>query len=410
MRLEPLPAREYAAYRREAIFAACKWDPQIGDVNVLADHALVLEPETAAWLEAQAECLAAEIAALEEALLSRPELFGELGLGGRLGRALRGAGGSCPSGVRLMRFDFHPLGPLGPLVPSGPLAGGWAVSEVNSDVPGGFGEAGVLPRLAASLLSGTSPAGPDPARAVAKAFAGRLAGHGRVALVHATAYSDDRQVMEYLAAAMREEGLDPILLAPDHLRLDDGRARSVAWGQEGEVHALFRFFPAEWLPNLSGDWRGFFHDGPPACNHAAALLCQSKRAPLVWPRLGVPFPAWRSLLPATEDPRRVDWEHDPSWILKPALGRVGEDVAVPEVLEPGEWKRIRSSARRHPRAWVAQRRFDSLPVETRAGERHVCVGVYTVDGKAAGFYARVAERPRIDQYAQDAPVLVRRIG
>jgi len=216
-------------------------------------------------------------------------------------------------------------------------------------------------------------------------------------------------VMEFLGAAFREEGLEPLVLSPDHLRWDRAsRCRSVAQGQEGEVHAIFRFFPAEWLPNLSGKWEDYFRPGPPACNHPAALLSQSKRAALTWERLGVPHPAWRSLLPRTEDPRRADWERDPEWVLNPALGRVGEDVAIRELLEPAEWKRIRKDARRYPGAWVAQRRFASRPLESAAGERHVCVGVYIVDGIAAGFYARVATRPRIDQFAQDAPVLVSR--
>jgi glutathionylspermidine synthase len=179
----------------------------------------------------------------------------------------------------------------------------------------------------------------------------------------------------------------------------------VAGGQEGPVHGVFRFFPAEWLPNLPGGWRDFFRPGPPACNHPLALFTQSKRAPLLWDRLGVPVPAWRALLPETVDPRRADWERDGTWVLKPALGRVGEDIGIREVLSPKEWKGIRRDARRHPGNWVAQRRFASRPVPSASGDRHLCVGVYTVDGKAAGFYARVASRPRIDQFAEDAPVL-----
>lgn len=395
--LEQLPVHAYPAYRREAIFAACKWDPQIGDVNVLCDHAVVLGAETASWLGRQAELLAAEMVALETALLPRVELHRELGLSRVLRRALALAGGRYPDGVRLVRFDFHPTHE------------GWAVSEVNSDVPGGFGEAATLPRLAAPLLADADPAGADPARAVARAFADRLPGRGRIALVHATSYSDDRQVMEFLATALREEGFAPLVISPDHLRRSGAAGFvSAARGQEGEVLAVFRFFPAEWLPNLSRGWEEYFRPGPLACNHPAALLSQSKRAALVWERLGVDHPVWRSLLPRTEDPRRVDWERDPEWVLKPALGRVGEDVALREVLTPPEWTSIRKDARRHPGSWVAQRRFASRPLESAEGERHVCVGVYTVEGRAAGFYARVASRPRIDQYAQDAPVLVSR--
>jgi glutathionylspermidine synthase len=395
--LEPLPASAYPAYRREAIFAACKWDPQIGDVNVLCDHALVLDRGTASWLARQAELLSAETVALEGEFLRHPEVHRKLGLGWRLRRALARVGGEYPAGVRLMRFDFHPTDR------------GWIVSEVNSDVPGGFGEAAVLPRLAASLLDGVEPAGPDPAAAVADAFAARLPERGRVALVHATAYSDDRQVMEFLGNAFRERGFEALPMSPDHLRWDGAdRAKSTAEGAAGEVHGVFRFFPAEWLPNLSGPWDDWFRPGPPACNHPAAILCQSKRAPAVWESMGLILPVWESLLMDTVDPRHANWLRHADWVLKPAFGRVGEDVAVREVLEPAEWKRIRKDARRHPGAWVAQRRFESRAADTRDGERHVCVGVYTVECRAAGFYARVSARPRIDQFAQDAPVLVSR--
>jgi hypothetical protein len=35
-----------------------------------------------------------------------------------------------------------------------------------------------------------------------------------------------------------------------------------------------------------------------------------------------------------------------------------------------------------------------------------CIGVYTIDGKAAGVYGRVGKKPIIDQYAFEAAVLV----
>ena len=37
---------------------------------------------------------------------------------------------------------------------------------------------------------------------------------------------------------------------------------------------------------------------------------------------------------------------------------------------------------------------------------HLCVGVFTVDGKAAGFYGRISPFPRIDARAKDIPLLV----
>ena len=39
---------------------------------------------------------------------------------------------------------------------------------------------------------------------------------------------------------------------------------------------------------------------------------------------------------------------------------------------------------------------------------HVCIGSYTVEGKHAGFYARISEKPRIDSHAEDIPVIIER--
>ena len=41
-------------------------------------------------------------------------------------------------------------------------------------------------------------------------------------------------------------------------------------------------------------------------------------------------------------------------------------------------------------------------------EYHVCLGSYTVDGKHAGYYARISDKPRIDSNAADIPVLIER--
>ena len=39
-------------------------------------------------------------------------------------------------------------------------------------------------------------------------------------------------------------------------------------------------------------------------------------------------------------------------------------------------------------------------------EFHVCLGSYSVDGKHAGYYARISKTPRIDSNAADIPVLI----
>ena len=391
----PLPAAAYAAYRRQVIFAACKWDPQLGDTRLIGEHALVLTSDTAGQLNAWAEQLSRETLAMERALLQRPELHARLGLPRAVRRALAQVPASGPDAVRLMRFDLHPT------------ASGWALSEVNSDVPGGLGEAAVMSQLAADMIPGTR-ALMDPAAAIAAAFAARLPADSCLALVHATAYADDQQVMAYLARALVRHGLTPILAAPDHLQWRGAQVTCVASGAPVAVHGLVRFYPAEWLPALARgtSWRRYFNPGIATCNPATALLTQSKRLPLLWPGLGVATPTWEALLPPTAAPQAVGWQRDPDWILKPALGRVGEGIAIAGAAPAAEWRASRRWARWRPGSWVAQRRFVSRCVATPAGDRHVCLGVYTVDGRAAGMYGRLSPWPRIDARAQDVPVVV----
>jgi hypothetical protein len=45
-------------------------------------------------------------------------------------------------------------------------------------------------------------------------------------------------------------------------------------------------------------------------------------------------------------------------------------------------------------------------VETPIGPRHVCIGVYTVNGRAAGAYARFSAKPVIDFAAVDVALLL----
>jgi hypothetical protein len=59
-----------------------------------------------------------------------------------------------------------------------------------------------------------------------------------------------------------------------------------------------------------------------------------------------------------------------------------------------------------PSGWAAQRRFAATAFRVREKELYPSVGIYTIDGHAAGAYGRIAERPLIDGRARDAAVLV----
>jgi len=398
--VQPLTPECCRELRRRAIFECCKWDPQVGDVDTLAPIAVVLKESAWRELRVCAEALAAETLAVEQALLHRPELHRDLALPRPIRHVLanRPQGGDETQHLRVMRFDFHPTDE------------GWRVSEVNSDVPGGYNEASAWAALVAEHVPHGVPAG-CPARRLVEAILNEVSVGATVALVHATAYTDDRQVMTFLARQLQNHGLHPVLLAPDHLHWQDGRAIIQTNWFTGPAHFVFRFFPAEWLPNLGrrADWPFFFSGArTPLCNPATALLTQSKRWPLLRDELGLELPAWSKFLPETLDPRSADWQNDPGWVLKPALGRVGEWLGLCGVTSQREWNTIRRSLRWGSRHWVAQRRFTPAPI-LAGGERwHICLGVFTINGRAAGIYGRLAPQPLINHLARDVAVLVER--
>jgi glutathionylspermidine synthase len=400
MKLVAIPADKYSDYRYDVIFNAYKWDPQFGDRNTVAKHALFLTEDEALEIEKMAENLAAETAKIEDFLRKSPELSRlakSLGFENKMIKAHKKTTGYAGENhVRVMRFDFHPT------------QNGWRVSEVNSDVPGGFAESSAWPETARKVIGGR--AWKNTAEAVIGAFKAKLEPSARVAFVHCTSYADDRQVMQYLGDMFEASGFFAVFCAPDHIIFKNKRAYCILDNEERELGAIVRFFPLEWLTGLPKrcGWKGFFDTVTPSCNHPQALFAQSKRLPLIWDKAGIDLPYWKSLLPATVDPRDgllKAKEHD--FIYKPALGRVGEGITIEGVMPAKEIALIKKNAEKYNRDWIAQRMFKSLPLLTDDGEPlHVCVGAFTVDGKGAGFYARMSRSLRIDSAAMDIPVLI----
>lgn len=144
----------------------------------------------------------------------------------------------------------------------------------------------------------------------------------------------------------------------------------------------------------------------PVANPGAAVVLESKRFPLLWDELRAPLPTWRALLPETRDPREVPWARGDGWVLKAALSNNGDAVLLRGSSSRRAWRAAGWRARLSPRAWVAQRRFDVLALETPLGPRYPCLGVYTVDGRAAGIYGRLGASPVIDFAASDVAVLL----
>lgn len=388
-------ADEFRAICMQTIFDCCKWDPQIGDHPAMADFSLLLNPGDWQNISLCAEALSVETIAAEHELLTRPDLHRHLGLPRRVLNALRCEGAPSPSLARIMRFDFHYTDC------------GWRISEVNSDVPGGLIEASGFSALMTGRLSGTATMAGDPVELYVAALAGNLRAGGRLALVHATSYTDDRQMMQFLARKLAKQRIDSLFVSPEHIQWRDGLAFVPSYKAGEPVDGLIRFFPAEWigqLPEKLGTHNYFRAARTPQSNPGAAILTQSKRFPLVWDGLATPLVYWRKLLPQT---CAAKWGLlRQGYIFKPALGRVGEGICLPGVTAAREIASIRRSIFLRPGDWIAQRQFKVLPVETPQGMMYPCLGVYTVDGRAAGIYGRIGRVALTDFDALDVAVAI----
>jgi len=387
-----LDAKTFAAIRRRTILEGCKWDPQVEDVSTLARFPLIMRASIWKSLARSAELLATEAVAAESEILQKPKLLEGLGLPRRLLNVLRADEQVSPAALRVIRFDFHPT------------TAGWRISEANSDVPGGYSEGSFFTGLVNAEFPELRPAG-NPGASFAEQLLRNTEGQGTVALMAAPGYMEDQQVISFLAKNIRERNCAATLCQPSQLEWRGGDA----FLHGDRVRALVRFFQSEWLAKLQNSfgWRNYFRGGnTPLANPGSAIVTESKRFPLIWNELSTELPTWRALLPETRDPREVPWRADESWILKTAFCNTGDTVSIRALMKSCEWARAQWSARFFPNQWIAQRRFESVPIETPDGPRHVCVGVYTIDGRAAGAYCRLSPKPLIDFAATDVALLL----
>jgi len=394
---QPLEAPVFDAICRRVMLDYYKWDPQVGDINALANFPLVVRADAWRSLATDAEALAAEFLAAEGELLEHSGLQAYLGVPRAVRRTL--ARTSPPSKApRVMRFDFHWT------------AEGWRVSEANSDVPGGYTEAGSFTALVAAHYPEAAMAG-HPGHAWVDALAEAAGGCGAVALLCAPGFMEDLQVVMYLGELLRDRGLRPLPVTPEQILWQDGVAHVVSAHHRGSLALILRFYQAEWLATLPrrAAWQNFFAGArTPVANAGSAILTECKRLPLVWDKLRTPMPVARRLFPETRDPREAPWRTDEGWIVKSAFCNTGDTVAAPGLLAPEKWKKIERDVWWRPGHWLAQRRFRVLPLETPLGEVYPCLGVYTVNGCAAGIYARVSTKPVVDFQAVDTAALVER--
>ena len=393
----PVDNEAWSKIRRRAVLDGCKWDPQVGDINTLAPFPLVLNASVWNQLAGYAEKLSAEAFCAENEISHRPDLIAQLGLPRALRRILAHESPLTPAAGRVMRFDFHYT------------TQGWRISEANSDVPGGFSEASHFTEMMARHFSDLRPAG-NPGEVWSSTLAAAAGPSGAVALLAAPGYMEDHQVIAFLARQLREHGCVPHLAKPEQIVWRNGSAHlETAW-YRGPVGLIVKFYQAEWLARLPRKfgWKKCFRGGrTPVANPPFAVISESKRFPLVWDELSTRLPTWRTLLPETRDPRDAPWSSDETWLLKTAMCNNGDTVCMRDLISHNAWLRLHMSVRLSPGQWIAQRRFQSVPVSTPVGPRHACIGVYTVNGRTAGAYARLSEKPVIDYSAVDVAFLLK---
>jgi glutathionylspermidine synthase len=389
-----LPRDVFQTIRRKMVLESCKWDPQVGDVSTISPFPLLLSESNWHELSQQAAWLTSELLAAEQELLDRPELHCQLGLPRRLRSVLRRAKkiGATPATARVMRFDFHWT------------ADGWRISEVNSDVPGGFSEASELPLLMTPHYPGARAAG-NPGAAWADAIDAAAPRNRPIAHLAAPGFLEDQQVLAYLDRQFCKRKRSTIWASQDDLRWRDGWCYLNSKTDVGSIGAVIRFYQAEWLAHRS--CAALFVGGrTPVANPGVAVLTESKRFPLVWDQLKTALPTWRTLLPTTVDVRDVDWQQNDSWLLKSAFCNTGDTVTVRALMTDQQWRSTARAVRRRPGAWIAQKKFATRPLQSPTGPIYPCLGVYTVDGQAAGIYGRFSRTPVIDYRAVDAAVLI----
>jgi hypothetical protein len=298
--------------------------------------------------------------------------------------------------------------------------GRWTACEINADCPGGHNEALGLPRLARSAgFAG----GHDPTRVVPELAARlrSLAGGGAVGLLYATAYAEDLQVCALVARELERAGTRAILAPPTAPRL---RGTDLCIGGE-PVRALYRYFPTEWMEgqrNL-GDIAAAVEAGTVrTLSSFAHVFTQSK---LAFARAWEQSEAVRAYIPesrAIEDvPREELTAGREAWVVKRAMGRVGDEVFVGPLCSDGAWAVIldevlaradgaspalpgRGRHRGEGECWIAQRFVPQRPVPTPWGERLVTLGAYVLDGRFVGYFARITPASHVSHDALCVPV------
>jgi len=214
---------------------------------------------------------------------------------------------------------------------------------------------------------------------------------GVVGLLSAPGYMEDAQVVSYLGKLLRARRIETRLLGPAQLRWEAGQA--FAQGSEEPLLALLRFYQIEWLARSARGtgWPLFIAGSKtPVSNPGRAALSETKRFPLAWRHLQAVVPTWRDTLSETRAPHDVALDSSDEWVLKGSFSNCGDALLSRPWVSAWQWRAAWARALLQPGNWVAQRRFEVVPMDSPMGPVRHCLGVYVVDGRAAGAYLRLS--------------------
>jgi hypothetical protein len=392
-----LTASEFKTYYEQVIWDCRHCSIRPKEHLPLIDFPLLMKPGEWPRLARLTEKLSQEVAAAEEELLRRPALFESLGLPSNIAKILRSCSSKCrPKGfARVMRFDFYHT------------EEGWRFSEANPDAPAGYVEAYGLTRAMAAYYPGFSPP-PNPAAAYAEAIY-KFAGKGAMVAFFNPGVRVAAQCAEFILEEVEKRGMRGVLANFRHLVWSSNFAQVLIPSGPIKPNLLIRMVGASWLPKLRSRtlWAPWFCGSKtPISNPGFSIVVESKRLPLVFRDLDTSMSTYRAYSPESRSPIEVPRKFQNQWVFKPAFGVGGQGIGMAGVSKKVVFKEIAEEARRDNSKWVTQRRFESVPVSTERGPGHVCLGIFTYDGLAAGVFARIKGKPLIDRHAMSIPILI----
>lgn len=385
------------------------WDAFLAGQKRVDLHPLVIGPELAERAERTAALVVksidavANVALESDAEASLYRLAPEVGM---LASASH-AGGESSS---LMRVDL--------------LLGDddqWFACEVNADCPGGHNEAYGLPRLSRALghTGGHNPTRvlEELAEELIALSGGKGSPNGLIAITFATAYADDLQVCALVERAVNARG-GRAVRAPFPALREDGDG--IAFRGE-RVAVLYRFLPLEFMEggrNVDAIARALASGTLKSVSRASAIYAQSKFSfARAW-SLADELPplvgrAIERYLPESYDLAEMEdatlLANRKDWVLKRAFGRVGDEVLVGALHSDEDWSHSLKLVRAHAaigEVWIAQRFVPQRPLATPWGNMLVTLGVYVLNGRANGYFARVTPESHVSHDALVLPVFV----